>query len=46
VAQFLATFQAFPPRQAPASFSVDKVLDELTRANAALAEDGPVGPGE
>ena len=44
VGQFLATFQEYPPRQAPASFSVDKVLEELTRANAALAEDGPIGP--
>jgi arylsulfatase len=45
VGQFLATFQEFPPRQAPASFSVDKVLDELTAANTALIEDGPMGTG-
>ena len=45
VAQFLATFREFPPRQAPASFSVDKVLAELTAANAALIEDGPIGTG-
>ena len=46
VAQFLATFQEFPPRQAPASFSIDEVLNSLTEANAALVEDGPLGPGE
>jgi arylsulfatase len=45
VAQFLATFQEFPPRQAPASFSVDQVLQELTAANVALLEDGPIGTG-
>jgi hypothetical protein len=27
VAQFLATFQEFPPRQKPASFSVDQALE-------------------
>lgn len=45
VAQFLATFQEFPPRQTPASFSIDEVMESLTAANAALIEDGPVGPG-
>ena len=45
VAQFLATFQEFPPRQAPASFSIDEVMDSLTNANAALIEDGPIGTG-
>jgi len=29
VAQFLQTFQEFPPRQKPASFSVDQVLEQL-----------------
>jgi arylsulfatase len=29
VAQFLSTFQEFPPRQRAASFSVDQVLDRL-----------------
>ena len=29
VAGFLATFQEFPPRQRPASFSIDQVLDQL-----------------
>lgn len=45
VAQFLATFQEFPPRQAPASFSLDDVMASLTNANAALIEDGPMGTG-
>lgn len=29
VGQFLATFQEFPPRQKPASFSIDQVLETL-----------------
>jgi arylsulfatase len=29
VRQFLMTFQAFPPRQKPGSFSLDRVLEEL-----------------
>jgi arylsulfatase len=29
VAQMLQTFKEFPPRQEPASFSVDKVLAKL-----------------
>ncbi len=29
VAQFLSTFQEFPPRQKPASFSIDQVLEKL-----------------
>jgi arylsulfatase len=32
VAKFLSTFQAFPPRQKAASFSLDKVLDKLSQA--------------
>jgi len=30
VGQFLATFQEFPPRQKPGSFSVDQVMEKLT----------------
>jgi hypothetical protein len=30
VAQFLATFQEFPPRQKAASFSVQQVLEKMT----------------
>ena len=35
VQQFLATFKDFPPRQRPASFSIDQVLQslQLNRAN-------------
>ncbi|NKB87018.1 MAG: sulfatase-like hydrolase/transferase [Acidobacteria bacterium] len=32
VGQFLATFQEFPPRQTPASFSIDQVLERLQSA--------------
>ena len=30
VGQFLATFQEFPPRQKPGSFSVDQALQKLS----------------
>ena len=30
VAEFMATFKDFPPRQKPDSFSVDQILDDLT----------------
>ena len=29
VADFLATFKEFPPRQTPASFSIDQVLEKM-----------------
>jgi arylsulfatase len=29
VRDFLVTFQEFPPRQKPGSFSLDRVLEEL-----------------
>ena len=32
VANWLASFQAFPPRQKPASFSLDQVIQKLTEA--------------
>jgi hypothetical protein len=31
VAQHLQTFQEFPPRQKPGSFSIDQVMEQLTR---------------
>ncbi len=31
VGQFLSTFKDYPPRQKPASFSLDKVLEELAK---------------
>ena len=29
VAQYLASYKEFPPRQRPASFSIDQVVDKL-----------------
>jgi len=29
VGNFLASFQEFPPRQTPASFSIDQVLEKM-----------------
>ncbi len=34
VAQFLATFQDFPPRQKPASFSIDQVVESMKAGSA------------
>ena len=34
VANFLETFKEFPPRQKPASFSLDRVLEKLNSASA------------
>jgi arylsulfatase len=34
VGRFLATFQAFPPRQKPGSFSIDQVLEALSAGAA------------
>jgi len=34
VGRFLSSFQAFPPRQRPGSFSVDQAMEMLTRKNA------------
>ena len=31
ITKFLMTFQAFPPRQKPGSFSLDRVLEELAQ---------------
>jgi arylsulfatase A-like enzyme len=45
VGRALATLQAFPPRQTPASFSIGDAMASLTAANAALVQDGPLGPG-
>ena len=38
VAQFLATFEEFPPRQKAASFTIDQVIEKLEAALARLAE--------
>jgi arylsulfatase len=37
VGQFLGTFKAFPPRQKPASFSIDQVMEQMEAASAAAA---------
>ena len=31
VAKYLGTYRAFPPRQAPASFSIDQVIAQLPK---------------
>jgi hypothetical protein len=33
VAEFLATFNEFPPRQKAASFSLDQVIEKMTKAS-------------
>jgi arylsulfatase len=33
VSQYLATYREFPPRQHPASFSVDQVIEKLEAGN-------------
>jgi arylsulfatase len=40
VAQFLATFKEYPPRQKPGSFSIDKVLEQLSSGVAGRTEPG------
>jgi arylsulfatase len=34
VAQHLATYKEFPPRQKPGSFNLDRVLEKLQEAGA------------
>ena len=38
VAQFIATFKEFPPRQKPSSFSVDQVMDTMQQAARQLTQ--------
>ena len=33
VGEFLSTFKEFPPRQKPASFSIDQVMEKMTQAS-------------
>jgi hypothetical protein len=33
VQQFIETFKDFPPRQKPSSFSVDQVMEQMSRAH-------------
>jgi arylsulfatase len=37
VAEFLKTFQEFPPRQRPASFSIDQALEKARKQQEAMA---------
>ena len=39
VAEFLATFKEFPPRQKAASFSLDQVIEKMTAAFRPAADD-------
>ena len=43
VAEFLKTFQEFPPRQKPASFSVDQALENAAEKQKALAKGASGG---
>src|SRR4029453_14255546 len=43
VGQFLATFKEFPPRQRPASFSIDQALEKARQAQDAMATSGGAG---
>ena len=38
VGQFLATFKEFPPRQKPASFSVDQALEAMQKASVGAGQ--------
>jgi hypothetical protein len=35
IAEFLATFKEFPPRQKSASFSLDQVLEKMKESSSA-----------
>ncbi|HYV13704.1 MAG TPA: arylsulfatase [Pyrinomonadaceae bacterium] len=43
VAEFLQTFKEFPPRQKPASFSIDQALEKATQNQKALAKGAAGG---
>ncbi len=43
VGEFLRTFQDFPPRQRPASFSIDQALEKARAAQEKLSATGVVG---
>jgi arylsulfatase len=44
VAEFLKTFQEFPPRQKPSSFSIDKALENARESEKQLAGASGGGP--
>ena len=43
VGEFLATFKEFPPRQKPASFSIDQALEKAAESQKALAKGAAGG---
>jgi arylsulfatase len=43
VGEFLKTFAEFPPRQKPASFSIDDALEKARKSQEVLATTGGVG---
>ena len=43
VGQFLATFKEFPPRQRPASFSIDQAHEKARQTQQAMETSGGVG---
>ena len=44
VAEFIKTFEEFPPRQKPASFSIDHVMEKMTSHDAKLSEEEEESP--
>ena len=42
VAEFLKTFEQFPPRQKPASFSVDQAVEKAREQQKALSKAAAV----
>ena len=43
IGEFLKTFKEFPPRQRPASFSIDQALEKARQAQAVMATSGGAG---
>ena len=43
VEEFLKTFKDFPPRQRPASFSIDQALEKARQQQAAMETSGGAG---
>jgi hypothetical protein len=43
VGEFLKTFKDFPPRQKPASFSIDQALEKARQAQTAMTTSGGAG---
>ncbi len=43
VGKFLATFKEFPPRQRPASFSIDQALEKARKQQEVMAQGGGAG---